>query len=180
MKMKLFILGLPLLILLVILSIITVPWILIYVGNLTEPDPPRPVVTYAEFPFRLEYEINGRKRVIQDTLICEYKGVGTDEGRGKFRKWEQRLASGNEQITLLKVGNNKEIYYPTGGPSYYMDDLAEYETFNQAFPNAAFIEADGRSTTSGIVNADDLLKLYNIKLISWDIAKPITNSFEKK
>ncbi|MNU01467.1 hypothetical protein D3C72_2448840 [compost metagenome] len=61
-----------------------------------------------------------------------------------------------------------------------MDDLAEYETFNQAFPNAAFIEADGRSTTSGIVNADDLLKLYNIKLISWDIAKPITNSFEKK
>ncbi|MEX1029266.1 MAG: hypothetical protein WDZ91_04370 [Paenibacillaceae bacterium] len=125
----------------------------------------------------MEYEINGQRKVIEDTLICEFDGFGSDEGRGKYRKWNQRLASGNENITLLKVDDTKEIYYPLGSTDYYMGDLGKYETFNHIFPNAAFIEKDGRITHSGIISADQLLKQYNIKLINWDYTSPIKNNF---
>lgn len=153
------------------------PWMFLITGINSQPNPPQPSITYGEFPFRLEYELNGKRMVIEDTLICEYDGIGSDEGRGKYRKWSQRLASGNESVTLLKVDNSTEIYYPPGSSDYYMGDLAEYETFNHIFPNAALIETEGEVTHSGIISADDLLKKYNIKLISWDYTQPIVNSF---
>lgn len=28
--------------------------------------------------------------------ICDYAGIGMDEGNGKYIQWEERLASGNE------------------------------------------------------------------------------------
>ncbi|WP_106766557.1 hypothetical protein [Paenibacillus faecalis] len=176
MKMKILVLAIiPLLVVL----ILTLPWLLIYIGNLFVPTPLEPEIVYGEFPFRLEYEINGRREVIQDTLICEYKGVGTDEGRGKYRGWEQRLASGNDRITLLKVDDSLEIYYPPGSANYYMDDLGENETFTHIIPDAAFIVTDGNITRSGTVSADNLLEIYNIKLISWDYTGPISNSFSR-
>ncbi len=90
------------------------PWLLLFIGIQLGPNPPRPEITYGEFPFRLEYEINGERKVIQDTLICKFDGFGSDEGRGKYRKWKTRLASGNERLTLLKVDETMEIYYSGG------------------------------------------------------------------
>ncbi|MFA8307240.1 YdgA family protein, partial [Paenibacillus alvei] len=55
-----------------VICIVALPWILIYVGLQLQPDPPRPEITYGEFPFKLVYEINGERKVIQDTVICEY------------------------------------------------------------------------------------------------------------
>jgi hypothetical protein len=78
------------------------PWLLIFIGIQSKPNPPRPEITNGEFPFRLMYEVNGYQKVIEDTLIYEFDGYGADEGRGKYRKWKKRLASGNERITLLK------------------------------------------------------------------------------
>ncbi|MFX3673182.1 MAG: hypothetical protein ACE3JQ_01870 [Paenisporosarcina sp.] len=173
---KLVLLSVPLLLALAFVAYLAVPWLFIFIGIHLEPNPPRPEITYGEFPFRLEYEINGERKVIQDTIICEYDGIGSNIGQGKFRKWKQRLASGNENITLLKVDETKEIYYPAGGADYYMDDMGEYESF-EPFPNAAIFETDGRSTHSGSISAEELLKEYNIKLISWDASQPIKNSF---
>ncbi|MFX3673177.1 MAG: hypothetical protein ACE3JQ_01845 [Paenisporosarcina sp.] len=178
MKTKILVLlSVPLLLALAFVAYLAVPWLLIFIGIHLEPNPPRPEITYGEFPFRLEYEINGERKVIQDTLICEYDGIGANEGQGKYRKWKERLASGNKDITLLKVDETKEIYYPPGSSDYYMDDLGEYESSEHFFPDAAFIEKDGRFTHSGIISADQLLKEYNIKLISWDASQPIKNSF---
>jgi len=115
-------------IIIIAISLLFLPWVLIYVGNLFEKSPEKPVIRYGEFPFRLVYEINGRRELIEDTLIIKYKGVGIDEGRGKFRKWESRLASGNEGITLFK-NELIEIYYPYSSADYYMGDLEEYLTF---------------------------------------------------
>ncbi len=50
-----------------------------------------------EFPFCLEYEIKGKRSVIQDTLICEYDGIGINEGQGKYREWKEHLASGKHK-----------------------------------------------------------------------------------
>ena len=181
-------------IVLVVVAVIVVyftvlPWIMLSLGISLLPNPPKPEITYGEFPFRLEYEINGRRKVIQDTLICEYGGIGMDEGQGKYRKWIGHLASGKERLVLLEVDNpvalrsdkkvvKQEIYYSTGSARYYMGDLKEYEQYNQSFPDANYFEQyeDG-STSSGVIQAAELLRKYNIKLISWDYTQPIKNSF---
>lgn len=180
MKLKslLLLLGIPLLLVVVVIAYVTVwPWVMIGLGSSLLPNPSEPEITSGEFPFRLEYEMNGERKIVQDTLICEYDGIGWNEGQGKYRKWKQRLASGNEKITLLKVDETKEIYYPPGSTDYYMDDLKEYEKFSHIFPNAAFIEKSDRITHSGIIRSNELVEKYNIKLISWEPSLPIKNSF---
>lgn len=172
-----------------VIAYITVwPWVKLGLGISLLQNPPKPAITYGEFPFRLVYQINGETKVIEDTLICEYDGIGMDEGRGKYRKWKERLASGNQKILLLNTdgssgiasGNKKtieqEIYYDPGSGGYYMGEGSE--GYQQSIPNASFSEKyqDG-SGADGIIRADELFKKYQIKLISWDIAQPITNNF---
>lgn len=156
------------------------PWLAILIGIQLESNPPRPEIIYGEFPFILEYEINGQRMVVEDTLICEYDGIGADEGRGKYRKWNQRLASGHERVTLLKVDETKEIYYSPGSANYYMDDLENGREYQHGYPDALIIEKDGRFTSNRLIRADQLLKEYNIKLIRWDASQPITNNFPEK
>ncbi|GAA0352396.1 hypothetical protein [Bacillus horti] len=164
----------------IIASITISPWFALFLGISLTPNPPKPEITYGEFPFRLEYEINGETIIIEDTLICEYDGIGADVGRGKYRKWKDRLASGNERVTLLKLNDTIEIYYSPGSAKYYMDDLADYVEFNHEFPNASIIQKVGETTSYRTIHSDQLLEQYNIKLISWDYTQPIKNTFSKK
>ena len=181
------------LVIVVVLGIVAyftvLPWVTIYLGISSLPNPPRPEVTYGEFPLRLEYEINGQRKVIQDTFICENDGVGMDEGQGKYRKWKGHLASGNERLILLKVDKpisrrsdkkvvRQEIYYPTGSARYYMGDMKEYETYIRFLSDAYFFEEyeDGK-TSADIIYPEELLEEFNIKLISWTPSPPIKNSF---
>lgn len=166
-----------LLIILIIIAFFTLPWLGMYTGIQLMPNPPRPEIAYGEFPFRLEYEINGQQIVIQDTLICEYDGIGSNEAQGKYRKWKERLASGNQKILLLKIDDSKEIYYDPGHARYYMGDLEPNEKYNHNFPNAMIAEREGRIISNSIISADELLNKYNIKLISWKYSQPITNNF---
>lgn len=179
MKVKIFLLlGIPLFVAFVFVAYFAFPWIIIFIGIHSGPNPPRPEITYGEFPFRLEYEINGERKVIQDTLICEFDGFGADEGRGKYREWRERLASGNESVTLLKMDTTKEIYFSTGSAGYYMGD-PEHRRKDSSFPNASVIEKKGGITSDKFLRADELLDKYHIKLISWDDSPPIKNTFSK-
>ena len=69
------------------------------------PNPPVSEVTYSEFPFSLEYSRGDHKFVVNDTLICEYGGVVVSLEVGNYVKWNGRLASGKERISLLKVND---------------------------------------------------------------------------
>ncbi|MGG0823341.1 hypothetical protein ABE099_10710 [Paenibacillus turicensis] len=138
-----------------------------------QPDPPKPQVTYGEFQIRLEYEIDGQKKVIEDILICEFAGIGSDEGRGKFRKWKQRLKShGGSEITLLKIKNEGAITFSPGGAEYYMGD-SDYTEDNSSFPDAIFEEFYRFS----FIYADQLFNDYKIKLLKWEADPPIENTY---
>lgn len=161
-----------------VIAYFILPWLLMRLGLTLLPNPERPEITYSEFPFRLEYEINGERVVVEDTLICEYDGIGRNTGQGKYRKWKSYFASGREQILLLKVDNRKEIYYDPGPAEYYMDDMRG-QWYLHIFPNACRLEKDEYGTSTGIINADELTEKYNIKLISWDYTSPIKNKFKE-
>lgn len=158
----------------IIAYFVVLPWVMIGLGISLLPDPPKPEITYGEFPFRLVYELNGERKVIEDTLICEYDGIGMNEGQGKYRKWKEHLASGKEKLLLLELDNpaalrsnrkvvKQEIYYSTGSAQYYMGDMKDYKTYKQSFPDASFFEKyDDGGTIDGIIVQMNYMK--SIKL----------------
>ncbi|MED5017393.1 hypothetical protein P9847_08735 [Paenibacillus chibensis] len=175
---------------LAVVVLLSLPWLLIYVGLLFEANPPKPEIEHGEFPFRLIYEINGGTRVIEDTLICEYDGVGMDEGQGKYRKWKGHLKSGNEEVILLKVKDpvalgidykvvEQEINIQIGSPRYYMGDLKDYEKYDNSSPSAIYYEKYiNDSSSHGLLNSEELYQKFNIKLISWTPSEPLVNNFQ--
>lgn len=156
------------------------------------PAPPLPEITYGEFPFRLEYELNEELHVIEDTLIVEFDGFGMNEGIGRYRRWTSRLASGEDLVLLLEVSDNKQIFYFPGPANYYMGD--RLNGYNHTFPSASFIERERGITRRDIlhdkelleqfgpldqntINEEELLNQYNIRLVNWEISEPIVNNF---
>lgn len=151
------------------------------------PNPPKPEIKRAEFPFRLEYEIEGETKIAEDILICEFNGFSSNEAAGKYRTWKSYFKSGNTRITLLQ-NDDIEIYYkpninPQISGAYYMGDTEIYDSINETFPNALCtddyekIENNEREAPC-LISAHDLWEKYKIKLISWNIAPPIQNSFK--
>ena len=51
---------------LVMLFVASFPWTMIYISGMFERNPPKPEITYAEFPFELVYEINGETITLMD------------------------------------------------------------------------------------------------------------------
>ena len=161
-------------VILVIACLLVLPWLTLYIGLMTTPSPPKPETTYGEFPFRLVYEINGVQKVLQDTLICQYDGIGVNEAQGKYRKWTKRLASGDKRVLLLKISETEAIYYDPGSAKYFMGDDDAYQPI---FPNAIYVARGILQSEERLIDSDELLEMYGIKLISWDISPPIKNSF---
>ncbi|MEK5144600.1 hypothetical protein [Paenibacillus sp. FSL M7-0134] len=190
-KKTLLILSIPLLLAFAIIAFIALPWLLIFIGIQLEPNPSHPEIAYGKFPFRLEYEINGQRKVIQDTLICEYDGIGSNEARGKYRKWKESLSSGGRFLSLIKVNGRIEISYHPGIAEYYMGDLDSTDEYKQTAADSIFIEQegfiikkdgrvfenDGRTINTQFSNSNELLDKYHIKLISWDSTPPIKDNF---
>ena len=144
------------------------------------PDPPKPKITYGEFPFTLVYEINGEEKVIEDILICEYDGIVVYGGiPNKMRSWKESLKSGNKRIILLKIDETNIVYYPIrNSAGYYMGDKTSGEIKYSQNAGIDDIEKNPNYVYDRYISAEELLNHYNIRITRWEIALPITNSFK--
>ena len=150
------------------------------------PSPPK--IKYGEFPFRLKFEINGQQKVIEDVVICNFDGYEWRGESGKYRKWKSYLKSGNERITLIEFSENiqdkwnhqiLELYFYWGNAEYYMSDLSNRPKSGQDFDyiNYMYKNAEGKIGFSAFT-ADEAWNKYKVKLLSWEIAPPIKNTFK--
>jgi len=154
---------------------IAMPNIIAWLG----PNPPAPEITYGEFPFRIEYELNGELIVIDDTLICEFVGFELI-GPKKIRSWKSRFVSGNGEggYLLLQIVENTNIYCCVGNPEYYMGDKDSY--LYDVLPYDVLPYFARKKPGSGYyssISTTELLDKYGIKLIGWEFSEPIENSF---
>jgi len=176
-------------IILIIFAIQILPWALIFVGMVCEPNPPAPEIKYGEFPLKIEYSVNGEQFVVEDTIICEYDGIGMNEGIGKYRKWNIRLASGAHDIILLKMKGVKEegytseeidnavttLYFDYGTAEDYMgEDKGSPGYYEVSY----VIKVGGIVTQFSSLSKKELYEKYGIKIISLEIAPPIKNTFK--
>ena len=152
------------------------PGLILYFGIMMEEAPPKPEITYGEFPFEVTYEIDGETITVKDIYVCEYDGIGAN-ATGKYRLWKGYIKSTGEEDLVLLTDGNLKLVCALGWPSYYMgDSYLSGEEFTpyiyyEIYPN----EFGG--TSSGVMDIEPILEKYKIKLISWELSEPIENSF---
>lgn len=172
----------------IVFCVTNAPWVLLFISTLLEPSPPKPEIRYGEFPFRLVYELNGEQIIIEDTIICEYGGIGMNAGHGKHRTWKFHLLSSGEEVPNLGIvilaDADKAIHMNIGGPYFYMGDwemvykwqeIPEIKEFDNTFRMIPTVGLGG-----GVIRGNDLYEKYGIRVIEWTHAPPIENSFTKR
>lgn len=158
------------------ITFIALPWFLLGTAILFSPNPSMPKIVYSEFPFEIVYEINGEQITVQDTYVCEFDGFSANEGVGKHRTWKGYVKSTGEDHLLIMEDENTAIYCDVGEPEYYMND----DLYSGAHPVTPRLYCVSK-TDSQYYNAmypDEILEHYDIEIISWELAEPITNTFE--
>ena len=129
----------------------------------------------------MEYEIDGEKVRVRDSLVCEFIGYDLYANDMRFtRKWASYLKSGQEKIALFK-NDEIEIFYSHKSPNVfgavYMGDTEVYSAVNDVFPNAWYTIGNDNKINSYIISAEEMTRKYNIKLLKYTIAPPIKNIF---
>jgi hypothetical protein len=172
-------------------GIISLPWLLLFIGIMVAPNPSRPEVKYAEFSFKLKYKINGELNVIEDVYVAKYNGIGMDEGSGKYRKWKGHIKGSRVKNVLLLETNTDKVYYTINFPEYYMGDDSKpiYPNFEPFYSvhrigpskfNPAKLDNRIGPSKFSVVQLDELLEDYGIELISWEMKEPVVNNFIKR
>ncbi len=170
----------------IIVLIFAIIWLIILQFNYA---PPKPKITYAEFPFKLTYELNGKIRIIEDTIICEFDGFEWKGENGKYRNWKSYFKSGMDEILLLDLSSFNEknefghtilkFFFDWGNAEYYMgDNIYGRGRKPQSFEwiDYQYQTSEGKKGGSGY-KADKAWEKYKIRLISWECAPPIKNTF---
>lgn len=159
---------------------------------------PTPQITEGKFPFVLEYEMNGERYLIEDTVICTYDGYDMSNNFAIFgfpysRSWKVSLESGDEskrlfiefepnsESVLVKGRINTEsrviLYYGHGG--YYLGD----PNYKEKRPCINYSETYKISDNTSEVeftelSYEQLEKYFGIKIIKFEFSEPIENKFE--
>lgn len=153
------------------------------------PNPPSPQIKHGEFSFRLEYEISGERKIVEDTLICDFDGfevVGV--GGPKKRKWKEfyknelnneiftfrNETSENTKIVLENIGTYK-IVLGTATAEYFLGEPEYYGT-----PELPHIQVYDTTAQYYVIpdKAQEVFDNYNFKVIGWYCDPPIENSFK--
>jgi len=183
-SMKSIFIGICIFITMAVLLVLS-PWIMLFFGTIAMPNPPAPEIKYAEFPFKLEYELNGEILVIEDVVVCEFDGFETLSIGGKYRKWKSYLKSGNEKVILLQ-GNDEgvsfEIYVLYGVPEYYMGDFRrskeDYEKEMTTDRYFGYVQWENGVQTGNVMLEEEVWDEYKLRIIDNQYSKPIENTFK--
>ena len=153
------------------------------------PNPPRPKIRHGEFSFKLEYEINNERKVIEDSLICDFHGFKVDAAGGpKRRKWKEYYQNeqGNEiftfrnepshysKIVLKNIGIYK-VVLSVGSAEYFLGE-PEYRGVPE-LPSIQVFDT-GTGYYKDPVQGREFLDGIDFKIISWYCDEPIQNNFK--
>ncbi len=155
-----------------------------------------PQITEGEFPFVVEYEIDGERYIIEDTVVCSFDGYDHSAWFAKPRTWNEHLKSRDEdKRIILHEENNYSVLTPGrlnersrvvlnyGSGEYYMGDKTNSRSMIYAKPFFYYSErykTDEKTehNTGEKLSEKDLEKYFGIKVIRFEFSKPIKNKFK--
>ena len=162
-----------------------------------------PNIKSGDFPFALEYELNGETYIVEDTVVCTFKGYASDTnnflifGHPSPRVWDETVSSDTDNffgIVLLELDNNTEsvltngrtnfesyVFLDYGSAEYYMGDHkgSDYQSPQIKYFEKYYDEEIGMPNSKITSLSDEELEEYfGIKIIRFEFSEPIENTFE--
>ena len=142
---------------------------------------PVPEVTEGRFDFSVTYEVNGEEKTYSGVYVCKYDGIHATLV-GSSRMWNGYIeGTDNWGLIAIQETNDDSIIYIDFGfyPEYFMSDTE----YNDQIPQPTLFveyfneEMEGMSFLS---DEEEIFEKYGVKIINYDYAAPIKNSFETK
>ena len=142
------------------------------------PNPSAPDRIYGEFPFEIVYELDGQIMTINDVYVCKYDGIKQDSFFDKYREWKGYVKRTGEDYPILLEDGNLKLFCYVGDPEYYMNDpQRSYDEFTPSIHYVIYPNEFG-GTSSGVLDIEQYLTRYKLRLISVTLSEPIQNSFD--
>ena len=139
---------------------------------------PRPEIKTGEFDISVVCEINGEIKTVSGVYVCEFLGVDFALDGGYHRSWEGRVKDVYED-KLAQIGTTEDghlIRLSFGFyPDYFMgDDEGSWRDVPQPSLMIVHEDEDGLwfETEADVIEAS-----YGAKIISYEYAAPIQNTF---
>ncbi len=155
-----------------------------------------PQITTGEFPFVVEYEMDGETFIIEDVVVCEFAGYDLSSLYfNKPRVWNEHLKSGDEEKCVIISEENKpsaikngrhnewaklRVFYGFG--QYYMGEPSA-EMLNYKYPQFIYYETYSENGKNYYnwgtkLTEEDLKKYFGITVKRFEFSKPIKNEFK--
>ena len=147
-------------------------------------EPAKPPVTYAEFPYEIVYEFQGKQVVEKDIIVIEYEGVKWSEASGKFNKWNVYRKNSKEIIgDTLKIDifsgfvswekSSVGVFIDLGCCEHYMG-LEEVDIIHRLKGIEAGDIVMFSSSYNGPISEEELYEKFQIKIIKISLSPPIS------
>ena len=182
--------GIVLGVVVLVVVLLLVALFFILIGEEQKP----PQITTGEFPFVVEYEMNGETFIIEDTVVCEFDGYDLSALTfNKPRSWNAYLKSGEEgKRVFIELEPNTEsvlvdgriniesrVILQYGTAYYYMGDpcvdggkpIITYVEYFQTAPKTY-------EYTYEELSKEQLEKYFGIRITRFEFSEPIKNEFK--
>lgn len=154
-----------------------------------------PKITEGEFPFVVEYEMNGEIYLIEDTVVCSFDGydMSNEFSFINTRTWHQYLKSGQEErrlfiefepntesvLTKGRINTESRLILNYGFGGYYLGD-PHYKTKKPCINYVETYKASEKASYSMHTEMSEkqLEEYFGIKIIRFQFSKPIKNIFD--
>ncbi|MBP3337741.1 MAG: hypothetical protein J6L59_04985 [Clostridia bacterium] len=134
-----------------------------------------PKISKGEFSFRIEYEINGEIKILEDTMICEYY-IQRDEGVGKSLMLKHEWLKDKNKYyvhTLCGLDDDTIIQYISPSANFWMGE--DVENYDITIPNIDIVNTKTWERHRLITSE---LKEFGLNIINYECDPPIKNSFQ--
>lgn len=144
-------------------------------GYAFAPGPEVPEITYSEFPFKIVYSIDGEVFEIEDSYVCDCKGVGFEYDLHKNLIWNTYLKNAEtEYIELCDMHYGYRLCLYVGSPEYYM--MESFPPYGDHVPGE-YLHSSGNDRREEI-SFEEAKEKYGLEIISATFSEPIENKLE--
>ena len=140
---------------------------------------PSPAIKTGEFDFSVTYEHDGELKTLSGVYACKYEGTARTIDSSIYRVWEGHFKDGtlSEVVPICTTEDGGKIelvflIYPEyfmGEPDYVIDFAPV------ARMSLSYYDSDNMCTE--ICEDAEVIAGYGVKLISFEYAQPIENTF---
>ena len=141
---------------------------------------PVPEIKEGRFDFSVTYEINGEEKTYAGVYVCRYDGA-YKKLAGKGIYWKGYIEN-DDNGGVIPIQNNEDgviyidLYFV---PEYFMGD-PDAILYDVPAPALYMVYHSDNPDEASYATEEEVIANYGIRIISYDYADPIENTFEEK